>query len=77
MKDRIKQIMASVFGIDSSDIGDNSSPESIEEWDSLKHMSMILALEEEFHVRFNDEEVIELISCALIESIINSKLASS
>ncbi|MBF0465913.1 MAG: acyl carrier protein [Nitrospirae bacterium] len=77
MKERIKQILASVFGIDPSDINDDSSPENIEEWDSLKHMNMILALEEEFQIRFTNEEVIELISCALIESMIKEKLAET
>ena len=74
MEDRIKQVMASVFEIKVSRIDEKSSPETIATWDSLSHMKLIIALEEEFGIRFNDDEVVELISYALIKSIIREKV---
>lgn len=63
--------MSAVFEVSVTDITDNSSVDSIESWDSLKHLNLILALEEEFNVTIPDEEVGNLMNYKLIEIIIN------
>jgi len=62
METRIKYVMSITFGIDTEQISDDASPESIAKWDSLKHMQLILSLEEEFGVEFSDKEVVEVVS---------------
>ena len=42
-------------------------------WDSLNHMNLIVALEEEFDVTFDEEEINEMISLELIELILKQK----
>ncbi len=69
MKVKIKQVMSEVFGIQITDINDESSPENIEKWDSLKHMQLILALEDEFAITFPDESIAQLLN---VESIYQS-----
>ena len=73
VEDRIKSIMSAVFEIPEEQIKDNSSPDTIESWDSLKHMNLIIALEEEFEVEFNDNEIFEMMNYTLIKSIITGK----
>ena len=73
VEDRIKSIMSTVFEIPEEQIKDNSSPDTIESWDSLKHMNLIIALEEEFEVEFTDNEIFELMNYTLIKSIITGK----
>ena len=70
---RIKNVISSVFEISESDINDDSSPDTIESWDSLKHMNLIIALEEEFEVTFTDNEIFKMMNYALIKSIIIEK----
>ena len=72
-EDRIKNIMSAVFEIPEEQIKDNSSPDTIESWDSLKHMNLIIALEEEFEVEFTDNEIYEMMNYTLIKSIIIGK----
>ena len=67
MENRIKKIMSVVFEVPDKEINDKSSPETIETWDSLKHMNLVVALEEEFDIEFNDEEIL------LLDSFINIK----
>lgn len=74
MEDRIKDVMAAVFEMSIDEITDISSPDNIESWDSLKHMSLVVALEEEFCIQFTDEEILEIINYPLIKSIILEKL---
>ena len=73
METRIKQVMSDVFNIDVETIGNNSSPDNIEEWDSLMHMNLIVALEEEFEIEFDDDEIVVSMNYALIVIILKSK----
>ena len=70
---RIKNVISSVFEILESDINDDSSPDTIESWDSLKHMNLIVALEEEFKVELTDDEILDMMNYKSIESIITGK----
>jgi len=64
--------MSQIFDIDPSSIVAESSPQTIERWDSLKHMQLIMALEDEFGIRFSDDDIPELTSFKLIEDAINA-----
>jgi acyl carrier protein len=59
MENRIKKVMSDVFDIDIESINNDSSPDNIENWDSLKHMNLIVALEEEFEIEFDDEAIVD------------------
>lgn len=71
---KIKQVMSVVFEITLESIGDDASTDNIENWDSLRHLNLILALEEEFGVSIPDEEVGNLVNYKLIELVINDIL---
>jgi acyl carrier protein len=74
IREQIRNLMAIVFEIDINKIKDNAEPSVIETWDSLKHMSLIVALEEEFDIIFTDEEMMELLNLELITRIVSEKL---
>jgi len=57
---RIRNIIREVFDDDAITISDETSRSSIKDWDSLAHVKLILALEEEFDVRFTTDEVSSL-----------------
>jgi acyl carrier protein len=71
---KIKEVMSAVFEIPLESISDDSSYDNIENWDSLRHLNLILALEEEFEVSIPEEEVGNLVNYKLIELIINDLL---
>ncbi|MEO1945688.1 MAG: acyl carrier protein [Candidatus Thioglobus sp.] len=73
MENRIKKVMSNVFNINVDSINNESSPDNIENWDSLKHMNLIVALEEEFRIEFDDEEIVDSMNYALILNILSSK----
>mgnify|MGYP000623748511 CR=1 FL=1 len=74
MTERIKKILSIVFVIDESQINDFSSPENVENWDSLGHLNLIVALEEEFELKFTDDEISEMLNFKLIEEILKDKV---
>ena len=67
--------MSQVFQVDPSAITAESSPESIERWDSLKHMQLIMALEDELGVQFPDDAIPELVSYGAIEQMVQELTA--
>ena len=71
---KIKQVMSAVFEIPVESIADDASLDNIENWDSLRHLNLILALEEEFGVSIPDEEVGNLVNYKLIKLVINDLL---
>ena len=74
MENRIKKVMSEVLDIEELSINDSTSPETIESWDSLKQMNLIVALEEEFNIEFDGEDLENLINFKLISLIVQEKL---
>ena len=60
IENRIKNVIGAVLSIPIDDINENSSAENIENWDSLKQINLVLALEEEFHIEFSDDEIMNM-----------------
>ena len=54
---RIRQVMADILGLDPARIDDGTTADSVEAWDSANHISLILALEEEFGMSFEVAEI--------------------
>ena len=73
IEDRIKEAMSAVFNVPADEINDESSPNNIQLWDSLKHMNMVVALEEEFETEFTDDEILEMMNYVLIKFILMGK----
>ena len=77
MESRIKKVMSNVFNIDIDSINNDTSPDNVENWDSLKHMNLIVALEEELEFEFENQEIVDSMNYALIVNIVNEKKLSS
>jgi acyl carrier protein len=71
MKERLFQVMSKAIEIPLNRINDDSSPDVIEEWDSLHHMNLVMALEEEFSIEFTEEHIVELTSVKAILEILD------
>lgn len=61
MEDQLKQIMADIFRCNVADIGSGFSMKSTDQWDSLKHMELIVSLESNFPIEpFMIDEIVEM-----------------
>jgi acyl carrier protein len=74
MKEKVFHVVSQVLGVQINELSEDSSPETIQTWDSLKHMNLVLALEEEFGVRFSDEKIIQMLSIGLITEAVQELL---
>jgi acyl carrier protein len=69
--------MADIFSIPAAQIGLESSSDTIDSWDSLQHLNLVLSLEQAFGVQFTAEEIGQLSSVERIVSVLDLKLQSS
>lgn len=74
--DRVQAILADVFGLDPDSIGPETSTETVEGWDSLLQLTVVLSLEEEFDIELDDDEAIAAVSFTAIVEIVRSHLQS-
>lgn len=57
MSKRLYGIISKVFSVPISQINDNSSPETVENWDSFNGLVLVDKLESEFKVKFKLDEI--------------------
>lgn len=76
MREQIVELMASVFGVDSSEVAGGVVFGKFAKWDSLRHMTLVVALEEEFGIIFDEDEITDMLSLDLIVEIVTSKTAN-
>ena len=70
-EDALKQVMATMLNVEPSTINEDSSMDNVPNWDSLRHMNLVLALEEEFKVTIPDEDAGNITSYKLIKLVLN------
>ncbi len=54
---RLNEVFRDVFGDDSISVNENTTSADIEDWDSIEHINLIGAVEDEFGMRFKMREV--------------------
>ena len=75
-EDHLKSVMAIILQVDEAAIGPDTSMDTLEAWDSIKHMDLILAVEEEFGVSVPDEEAADLTSYPLLRLVVSELVAA-
>lgn len=76
MLEKVQQIAADVFQVPPKDISANSSPKTIASWDSIQQLNLILALEQEFGIQFQPEELDRIHSIGDVASLLEVKISS-
>jgi len=58
--EQVQQIFREVFDDDELSISSETNSDEIDEWDSLNHINLVVAIENEFDIRFVPGELQEL-----------------
>ena len=60
MRQKVFEIVARIMGVPVEAVTSESSPETLANWDSLRHMKLILSIEESLDIQFNDEDIVSI-----------------
>jgi acyl carrier protein len=69
----IRDIMADVLDIDADDIGPATTAADVEEWDSLSHIRLMVAIERRFGITFENSEIAGLKNVGELVALIEAK----
>lgn len=74
LRQRLNDIFCEVFDDDSIRITDEMTAQDVEEWDSLNHINLIVAVQRSFKIKFTVGEVNNLANVGEFIDLIRSKL---
>ncbi len=72
----LRDIVADTLEISPEEVTPETSTESNENWDSFRHLQLILSLEGEYGVQFDPQQVPDLTTVAKLQSALEQKGAT-
>jgi len=73
----VGRIAADVLGVDAASLNPDIGPEQIETWDSVQHLTLILAIESHFALQFDPEEMDQMTTLGRMAEIVQAREGSS
>ncbi len=58
--ERYKNAFIEVFKVDEAELNQNFEAVNVKKWDSITHLSLCTAIEDEFDIMFDSEDMLEL-----------------
>lgn len=71
---QLKEIIAAVMKVDVGEISEATSMDTLEKWDSLAHMNLVLTLESEYGISLPDDDAVNMTSYKLIKMVLGELL---
>ena len=73
--ERLNEVFRDVFDDESITVNENTTSSDIEDWDSLEHINLVVAVEQEFGIKFNMGEVTTMKNVGEMVNIIESRVS--
>lgn len=71
--DSLLLLFAECLNVPSDRLSDESSPDSIEEWDSLAAMTLVSAIEQHFNTRLSTREIMSMRTIGRARDVLKRK----
>ena len=72
--ERLNEVFRDVFDDESIEVNENTTSADIEDWDSLEHISLMSAVEQEFGIRFSMGQIQSMKNVGEMVNIILSQM---
>jgi acyl carrier protein len=73
IESRVRRMVADVLNLPPAEVTRDTSPQTVDTWDSVQHLNLVLALESEFGVSVPPEDIDKLRSVGDIIDLVASK----
>lgn len=74
VRQKVRRLAAELFDVPVAKITDESTPESLENWDSVQQLNLVLALQDEFGIVFEPEDFEKMRSIGQLSELVETKL---
>jgi acyl carrier protein len=68
--EKVNNIIAEILKVSIAEAKENSSMYDVSEWDSLTHMNLIVAIENEFNIEISGDDIAEMVSFDAIRNTV-------
>jgi acyl carrier protein len=75
IQDRLQTVFRTVFANDTIELTPHLTADDVDEWDSLSHINLMLAVELEFGIEFDQSEIQNFANVGELITNIQHKLA--
>ena len=72
---KLNEVFRDVFEDDGITVNDQTTADDIEDWDSLEHINLINAVEQEFGIKFNMGQIVSMKNVGEMVTIIESNFS--
>lgn len=72
--EKLNEVFQDVFDDESITVTETTTADDIEEWDSLEHINLLAAVEQEFGMKFNMGQVVSMKNVGEMADIIMSQI---
>ena len=70
MAERLEEVIGSVLNVPAEALSDDSSVENTPNWDSLRQLSILLALESAYRISITTDEAVDMNSISAIKAVL-------
>ena len=75
-ENKLKLLISKILKVKPNHIKNNSGLGQSSNWDSIGHLKILLAIEQEFKINFGDKEIISIINYSNIKNLIKKKITN-
>jgi acyl carrier protein len=69
----LRELLADIFEVTPDEITPDASSDTLENWDSFRHLQAVLALEGEYGIQFDPQRIPELTKVSLLQAELEKK----
>ena len=70
MTEPLEEVIGSILGVPTESLSDESSLENVEAWDSLRQLSILLALESAYGITITTDQALDMNSISAIKVVL-------
>jgi acyl carrier protein len=67
---KLVEIVAELFDLEPAAVDDALTPEDVELWDSMNHLRLVSAVEQEFQIKLSMQEIESIHSLAVLRALV-------
>jgi acyl carrier protein len=75
LNEKLVEIVAEMFDLDPAAVDDVLTPEDVELWDSMNHLRLVSAVEEEFQIKLSMQEIESIHSLAVLRALVEQRMS--
>jgi acyl carrier protein len=70
---KLVEIVAELFDLEPAAVDDALTPEDVELWDSMNHLRLVSAVEEEFQIKLSMQEIESIHNLGALRALIEQR----